>query len=248
MSITFVADALGVSPSTVSRWESSASHPAPELAEKLLDLLHAGSETRQCLSNSGVAKIRAERPPYDRERLQARLEALERAPHEEEERSELRFLQLQSVLWWFRDQPGALDLLRRSFAAYAEFLCAHARYRETIEQAQIVVESGLDPTCEIAVRAWRTIARADVYRWPQPRPHGGLLTLQRCLAASSKPTPALVGLLNDMAEYSLLADRPTEAEHYMNRAREAAGDLTVRARLQFVAPRQLLQPVVACPA
>jgi hypothetical protein len=158
-----------------------------------------------------------DRPPYNRLQLEEELRGLESHLYGEPKDLELRLLKLQSLLWWFRDEPGALPILTRATVVYAEFLVDSERYREGSAQAQAVLDSGAEPYGELGIRAYRCIARSDVYRWPSPRPHLGLYTLQRCLAACGLPQPR-AGVLNDMAEYSWLAGRQSDALDYAQRA------------------------------
>jgi hypothetical protein len=197
-----------------------------------LDLVGATRDVRDCLAASGVAKLKVERPPYNRQRLEDEVMRLEALVPSKPEDLELRILKLQSLLWWFRDEEGALPLLYRAIVVRAEFLCDLQRYREAATQSQAVLDSGVEPYGELGLRAFRCLARADVYRWPSPRPHLGLYTLQRCLA-SCNHGPSRSRVLNDMAEYSWLAGRDTEALSYARRASEAHehGKVTV-AELQ----------------
>jgi len=222
LSLADVAHALGVAASTVSRWEASTAHPSPQAAEALLDLVQATTEERQCLVATGVAKIQVERPVYDRARYEAEIGELEidvvRRGHEG---LELRLLQLQSLLWWALREPGAPQLLWRAHVAYAQFLCQWERYPEALIQARAVGNGVIDSDDEWSFKARRVLARADVYRWPAPRPHIGLFSLQSAMNAA--PNEAIRSeLLADMADYSRLANRNAEAQSYADRAVAAA--------------------------
>jgi transcriptional regulator with XRE-family HTH domain len=234
LSLTEVAHRLHVAPSTVSRWEAAAAHPASELFEPLMDLLMASEAERQCLAASGVAKIKAPRRPFDAERVEAELRELDRSiPAGGAEGAELRLLELQSELWWTLEQPGAHALFRFAHIVYARLLLAEARYGEAMEQAQAALEIGTRWEDEFAVAAHRVLARADVYRWSSPRPHLGLYVLQPVLHSITE-SELRAPVLSEMAEYSLLAGRASESLGYAMRAHAVAstlpdGDLQLQA-------------------
>ncbi|HWD38981.1 MAG TPA: helix-turn-helix domain-containing protein [Fimbriimonas sp.] len=217
LSVTSLADLLGVNPSTVSRWESCDAHPSQDHVDRLMDVLKAPQDVRNCLAATGVAKLNVERPPYNEANLTEELASLEKLIPEADADLELGLLGLQSRVWWFRDEPGAFPILQWVTVAYAEYLCCRERYREALIQAQSALDSGLEPYGVLGVRAHRCLARADVYRWTNPRPHLGLYTMQRCLATCLLPQ-AREGVLTDMAEYSWIAGRHQEAIDYAQRA------------------------------
>lgn len=220
-SLVEVAGRLGVAASTVSRWESSASHPSASALRSLLDLFDASEEERACLQVSGVAKLKAERPAFEPEAYAREIEAIEAtSPFRDAANAELRLLQLQSLLWWFRGEPTAALLRRRAQVAYARFLGAHGRHSEMSEQAEASLRELADWGDALAVEAQRLIAWSDVYRWPTARPHLGLFTLQRALAVA-RDEASRAGVLTDMAQYSHLAGRIGESRGYADRAAPA---------------------------
>lgn len=163
LSLSSVAHALGVAPSTVSRWESSGAHPSPILAGRLLDLLRASTEERICLGESGVAKIKTERRQFDVSACEALLAEFETTLGcDGAANSELRLLQIQSALWWAVDEPNARGLLRRAYVAYARFLVRCERYEEAIEQAERALHGSASISDAVSIEATRLIARADV--------------------------------------------------------------------------------------
>ncbi|CAN5489047.1 hypothetical protein BH11ARM2_BH11ARM2_08210 [soil metagenome] len=95
LSLVEVATTLGVAGSTVSRWESSVAHPAPPVAERLLNLLRATPEERTCVMASGVAKLKADRPAFGPVRYDRELTEIEASlVREADDAVELRLLQL----------------------------------------------------------------------------------------------------------------------------------------------------------
>lgn len=244
LSLVEVALRLGVAASTISRWEASVSHPAPEMTEALLNLLNATPEERVCLAASGVAKIKAERPAFDAAYYRSELDKVEASlRHGGSDGAELRLLQLQSLLWWSLREPEARDLWRRAHGLYARYLALWERYPEAISQAEIVLEAESDPSDPLSIAALRVVARADVHRWLAPRPHIGLFSLQRALVAA-KDEAARVEILADMADYSRLAGRITEALSYAERAVVAA-NLAESDDLRFAARGALGSAFVA---
>jgi transcriptional regulator with XRE-family HTH domain len=222
LTITHVAEQLGVAVSTVSRWESAAAHPSRQAAQALLDLLGATPEERACLDSSGVAKIKADRPQFDANQYAAELEEIDdRLLARDLKGLELRLLQLQSILWWSLPDGQAQELLRRTHALYADLLVKERRYTDAETQAQAVIETSPNPYDTWGIRAQRVVAHIETYRGQTRRPHLGLLTLQRCLAQVSDDQ-VRAGVLYDMAEFSLVGDRHEEALGYARRSREAA--------------------------
>lgn len=217
-----IADRLGVAPSTVSRWETSSAHPSPEALEGLFDLLGATAAERACLGSSGVGKIKSDRLEFDRLRYEVEIEGIEsRLAVGPSEGVELRLLQLQSALWWSLDEAGAADLLRHVYVIYAEFLATAERYSESAHEAQKSLEMEKGNFDALSVRAYRVIARSDVFRGVTLRPHLGLYTLQRCLR-QSEGDEVRSPLLADMSEFSILAGRSHEAEDYGTRSLQCA--------------------------
>lgn len=218
LSLVEVAMHLGVAASTLSRWESSVSHPVPKIAEALLDLLEASDEERVCVMASGVAKLKVHRPEYRPEAYAAELEACaDRVLDPTDDSVELRLLQLQSLLWWSVREPGALEQLLRAHILYGRFLTNRGRYEEAAREARLVLQESSDEGEDLAVMAHRIAARAAVFRWPKPRPHMGLFLLQR-VSPLAKSESARAGVLADMAEYSRLAGRIEEAVDYQRRS------------------------------
>jgi transcriptional regulator with XRE-family HTH domain len=213
LSVADVAEFLGVSASTVSRWEACASHPSRDQFAKLLTRIGASEDARRCLVASGVAKLKVSRTDYCFDELTAELARLERNVESGDDSAELHLLQLQSMLWWFRDNPGASGLLQKSTLLYADLLLKERRFKEALHQAQKLLDSGLDPYGELGIRAHRIIARSDVYRWEPPRPHLGLFTLEPFLSRCGS-RHELSRLLLDMSEFSFLAGRYEEGREY----------------------------------
>ncbi len=217
-SLVEVATSLGVVASTVSRWESAASHPPMESLARLLDLYGASEEERACLQASGVAKLKVRRPAFEAAAYARELDRVEAvSPFSSAENVELRLLQLQSLLWWFRSEPDAVCLLRRAQVVYARHLSVHGRHAEAGAQAEASLREASDPGEPLAIEARRLIAWSDVYRWPTPRPHLGLFTLQRALTATQDDA-SRSAVLADMAVYSALAGRMGEATDYERRS------------------------------
>jgi len=216
-----VAMHLGVATSTVSRWEASALHPGPQILQSLLDLLGASADERACLLASGVAKLRADRPSFDPCHYEQELNQIEsRMNYENADAIELRLLQIQTLLWWSLRDLGASQLLRRAHFVYARYLAGAERYGEAITQAEMAMQNSSEGDA-LTLKAMQIIARSEVYRWPTERPHLGLFTLQRALNLA-KDAPLAAGILADLAEYSRLAGRDSEAEGYSQRASDAA--------------------------
>lgn len=220
--ISFVADQLGVNPSTVSRWEASLSHPAPDKWETLMNLLQATPDERECLDTSGVAKIKSDRRPFDSQAYSIELDRLEQQIAEGlRDRSELRLLQLQSNLWWWQGEPGAEKLADRAQIILCELLLADERYADAELLAESILSACDRPYDYIGVRALCVVASLDVRRSGPDKPHFGLLMLQRCLYnVADEPSRACI--LTQMAELSLLAGRIAEASRYASRATSSA--------------------------
>ena len=179
LSLSDLATKLNVAVSTVSRWESAASHPSSALLHKLFDLLDASEEERLCVTESGVAKLKAERGSFEEDRFLKELEDLESSlPFRHG--TELRLLQLQSILWWSAE-PASTGLLRRAHLSYARFLNASGRFVEAAVEAEAALPKVATAGDWVAIEALRALAKADVYRSNPPRPHFGLLTLQRAM-------------------------------------------------------------------
>jgi transcriptional regulator with XRE-family HTH domain len=223
LSLSELADSIGVSQSTISRWETSANHPSPQATEALMDRLKASPEEKACFLATGVAKIKVDRPDFEPQHYAKTLDELEwlmwylGGGNCSSDNLELRYLQLQTVLWWSANEPLAAQLLQRAYVSYGEYLVAWQRHDEALAQAELALDSLGEIVNELYVRAKRVIARADMYRWPVPRPHLALLTLQQTLVkAPNEETRA--GLLADMADASRISGRTTEGLSYAERA------------------------------
>jgi transcriptional regulator with XRE-family HTH domain len=217
LSLSDVANELGVNASTVSRWETCRSKPSQDQTNKILKLFAASDEVRKCLEESGIAKLKVARPRYDENKLRNRLKKLEQEALDQHANWELHLLQFQSILWWYRREVGGSELLRCSYVAYAEALVKLERYREALEQIGFYLESGSLTFGELDVRAYLAMARSEVFRWQRSRPHLGLYSLQRCLA-NCNFRPLLPAILWDIAEYSRIAGHLEEAQDYEARA------------------------------
>jgi len=225
LTISQVAEKLGVAVSTVSRWEASVAHPSSETGQALMNLLNASPAERRCYANSGVAKIKSERPPFDPAYYAKELETVEnRIAGGRRNDCELRLLQLQSNLWWLLSEPGAPALLRRTHLLLGEFLVSDGRYGDAELHAEAALEASPEIYDECGVRAQIIIGRIQAYRGPVPRPHLGLLTMQRCLV-QAKDEGGRTRVLLGLAELSIEGLRLVEAESYARRAEEAASRL-----------------------
>lgn len=223
LSLSEVADSIGVSQSTISRWETSTNHPSPQATEALMDRLKASPEEKACFLATGVAKIKVERPDFDAHHYSKTLDELESlmwypgTGDPVNDNLELRHLQLQTVLWWSSKESEAAPLLQRAYVAYGEYLVTWQRYDEALAQAELALDSLGETVNELYVRAKRVIARADMYRWPVPRPHLALLTLQQTLVKAPSEE-SRTGLLADMADASRISGRTSEGLSYAERA------------------------------
>jgi transcriptional regulator with XRE-family HTH domain len=183
LTITLLADQLGVNPSTVSRWENSIARPSMDLIKLLHDTLEATSEEQACLIESGVAKIKVDRPAFEARLIEGELKTLERRFLAEEWTNlELRILQLQSMLWWYcEDITEAAPLLAWSQTLYAEFLVKNERWTDAARQAEaaLALLDGNPEHRDLSVLAAITLARCEVYGAAQPQPHVGLVLLNR---------------------------------------------------------------------
>jgi transcriptional regulator with XRE-family HTH domain len=212
-----IAALLGVAASTVSRWESSSAHPPKEMLELLLGLLGATPDERACIENSGVAKLNAERTPFDEPRYRKEIERIESGASNYDG-FELRLLQLKTILWWSNEEPGASELLKRVHTAYAHRLNAAGRYGEAAVEAEAALSRGSIRGDAVTVDALRELARADVYRRSPNRPHLALFTLEKALKIAEEPA-SRTAVLRDMAEYCAVAGRIQEAELCDKRAK-----------------------------
>jgi hypothetical protein len=194
-----------------------------------MDFLGASQNERECFDLSGVAKIKAERGGLDHERYSRELEEIEsKIALGVSEGVELRLLQLLSIFWWVAQEDQGQDLLRKTHGVYAELLVRDGRFADAEDQAHAVIETSTDLYDGPGVRAHLAIAQVETHRGLVPRPHIGLLTLQRCLReVSEERSRALI--LRDMAELSAIAGRHEEAVGYAQRALDSAGLLSRQA-------------------
>lgn len=217
-----VAASIGASPSTISRWEGSLTHPSVETLSRYLDWLGASDEEKRTLLATGVGKIKSDRPEFSYELYANALDGIEAGLDEPGDASaEIRLLQIQSNLWWERQEPGALDLLRRSYVAYGRYLLVWVRLDEAMRQSAFALEisDGFDA---LGIEARRIQAVAAAYRSVAFRPHEALCILQPCLQ-HGRSSQDVSRVLIDMADFSWMAGRGREGASYAERAIESIG-------------------------
>ncbi len=212
-----VAEELGVSASSVSRWERSEIHPSADTLDFYVKSFGATEEETQAILTSGVGKIRITRPEYDPSKYQSQIDSISASLGTGGEvNTEFQLLSMQSNLWWDRDQSGAQGLLREVCAMYGRYLLGWLRFPEALRQTEMAIESG-DPFDRAGLEALRVQGCCAALRGQVIRPHLGLYTLQTCLQRATDSSQITRVLIN-MSDLSMLAGRPTEAESYATRA------------------------------
>ncbi len=183
LTISQLSEDLGVNVSSVSRWETSTAKPAAEMMERLSAVLGATPEERACLIESGVAKIKVDRPPFNAEVISSQLKELEkRFLANEWTNLELSLLQLQSILWWYCEEtPEAGPLLAWTITLYSEFLAKVERWADAalLAEAALALLNGEPGLQDLSALAIITLARCEVYGPAHPQPHAGLVMLNR---------------------------------------------------------------------
>lgn len=133
LSLEQVARQLGVTPSTVSRWEQAKSVPSPERWEALFAVLGAGHEEQAALTGEGLFLHAGPEPSaLDLGPLARELRRLEeRVSRGEKALMDLRFLTAEARLWPIVTQSrAARPLLARFYTLYATWLSAWDRHAE----------------------------------------------------------------------------------------------------------------------
>ena len=233
ITLPMLAELLNVAPSTVSRWESSIAHPSPGALAKYLDIVEASPQERATLVSSGVGKVKSDRPAFVAREYMEKLSAISRTlPSGGHPDTELELLQMQSNLWWERNNSDAIHLLRICHVLYASYLHEWGRFAEALKEADQALASG-EPFDEVGIEAQRIQAVSMVYRGPVLRPHQGLCILQSCFLNVLDPVQR-VRILVDMADLSHRVGRKDEAISYAERAVESARgrelDVTLSAK------------------
>ncbi|MCL6567259.1 MAG: helix-turn-helix domain-containing protein, partial [Acidobacteriia bacterium] len=133
LSLEQVARRLGVTPSTVSRWEQAKSVPPPERWEALFAVLGADHEEQAALMGEGMFLYAGPEPSVlDLGALVRELRCLEeRVSRGEEALMDLRFFTAEARLWPIIPRHGAARrLLARFYTLHATWLSAGDRHAE----------------------------------------------------------------------------------------------------------------------
>ncbi|HZP81470.1 MAG TPA: helix-turn-helix transcriptional regulator [Chthonomonadaceae bacterium] len=211
-----VAEALGVSPGTVSRWEQGQVVPPPESLEALLTRLGARPEERAVLMEGHLFLV----PPL--RAIAISVEALRERflgfvwssyDNRADPLHDLRFLTLAAEAWTFaaRSRHGR-DLLADIYAHYASYLSDLHRFAEARAYAERALDFLVDKSAPevFYIRAAIAWANAAVLRGPKPAPQPGLALLNLWQPVTRK-SDYRAWMLEDMARYLAMMGEIPEA-------------------------------------
>ena len=200
---------MGVSASTVSRWEQGKIAPPSDRLQMLLTFL--GAREAECaeLLNGYVflmAPLRETLPSTEAARADFKAFTTGLYARREDKRNDLRFLCYEAQAWRLASQgQEGRRLLAEVCAQYAAHLAGFERFREAGQYAYRALDlhSKTANTDESSLRAAIIAARSDVYRGARPAPRQGLEMLQLWRSAIQRPDFE-AWMLADMAEYLTL--------------------------------------------
>lgn len=217
------ADALGVSPGTLSRWEQGKVMPAPEGLDALLTILGASPQEHALLSDphrfsSPFSCEPADSPDALWERFLAHMLLVNR--HTEDALGDLRFLTLEAQAWRSAAQGNVQGrrILAHICAEHAAFLACYQRLGEAgtyAHRALNLISERTDPPAFLLAAAI-VAADADVYRSASPSPRRGLERLRLWLPYARQPDYR-AWILQQQASYLRLQGE-TESALDMNAA------------------------------
>lgn len=201
-----LASTLGVTRTTVARWERGQTLPSDEMAEQACSVLRALPEEQQTFLSRRLSASEARLSTLDDCALG--VEQLIRSVHEVNPLSELRALILKRQLHLLRmsDETAALPLLIQTEIEHSKWTLFQDRDSEAVQFARRVLQiSEVAAVAESLLRAAVNLVSAIPYRQGHP---------EKAFAESLKWLPAIEApanracLLADMALYaSCLHDR-----------------------------------------
>lgn len=206
-----VAAALGVTTSTISRWESGQSYPSAEELQTLCYLLGAQEAELIALTmhRFDLGQMHTENT------LDALADCLETIRWKASGHRDLDFLALEARLWeCAAHQPAAREILASVWAYYADYLSWKERFAEARDYANRALDSARETRLPSRLQIHAAIAgaRAAAYRSAPFAPKRGLEELRPWLADDIALRPAYRAWLRaDAALYTAQLGQNTDA-------------------------------------
>src|SRR5579884_3935231 len=243
---------LGVSPSLLSLWESSARVPAPHQFAALFALYQADPEEQAALSQERWRlNGQAAQPPVSLDACEAQMQTLLALIRTDLPfLGDLRFLQLEAMLWPLaQSQETARLLLAEVYGWHAEWLHHRGRYGESGPYAQRYLD--LMPREDKPPPLWTQqiglLARCASNRPGKASPVRGFALWREALP-TAKEAGCETAAYREMADYAMACGRSSEAFSLIELAHQTASHIEdpwpkqaankIHARLLVEADRQ----------